>query len=196
VTLSHAKVAEILRTRFLCGWKDISNERHAGRSNDHEPGARAADVNNGSGFHNVQIFVMTPDVRVVHCLPGHWKPETLLKELEFSLTLVDLWKDASLQIRDKAERFTEAHLAHMQEHSEKEIQQSALPAFDERIERGKENTDTRRPSGQVKMADQIVHERMAERPFMAYREFDTAVFADVGERFYDAHTDGCKHRKR
>lgn len=193
MTLADKDVAQALREKFVCGWKNIKDEEHAGRSNDHAPSSKAADVNNGSGFHNVQIFVLTPDGRVLHCLPGYWKPDVLLQELDFALTLIGLWQDEKLSLKEKAEKFTDAHLEHVRRHGDTVVRQSELPEFDRRSERVK-GTDSSRADGEVKKADQIVHERMAERPFVEFSKFDTAVFTDIGQKFYDAHTDGCSHR--
>jgi hypothetical protein len=190
VTLSDKRVQETLAKNFVCGWKNIKGEKFAGLSHDHPKDAKPAEVNNGSGFRNVQIFVTTPDGHVVHCLPGYWKPEVLLRELELAQTLAALWKDGSLSLKQKAERFTDAHLSHVKEHPDQVARQSALPHFDQSVEKVRKNPDTTRASGEVKMADQIVHEKMAERPFMASTEFDTAAFTNVGQGFYDAGSDG------
>jgi hypothetical protein len=178
----------MLRQNFVCGWQNIEGHRGAGRSNGHDPSNPASDVNNGAGFHNVQMLVLTPDGRVVHCLPGYWKAAPLIKELQFSLELVQLW-NSSRPLKDKVRQFQETHLEHMLKHSAKDIEESRLPNFDEHRERTR-GTDTTRSTGDVKKTDQIVHERMAERPFMPYEEFDLAAFTDVGQKFYDSHTDG------
>jgi hypothetical protein len=192
VTLSQPKVLALLKEKFHCGWRNIKGDPGVGESHDHAPSNRAANVNNGAGFHNVQVFVLTPDGRVVHCLPGFWKPEILCKELEFGIELVKIWRDGSLPLREKVRRFTDAHLAHLQKHASKDVKESELPHFDQWHETSKgSKTDTTRANGQVKKADQIVHERMAERPFVPFKEFDTAVYSDVGQKFYDAHCDGC-----
>lgn len=189
MTLSDKKVLQFLRDTFVCGWQNIKGSEQAGQSNEHAKGSKPANVNNGSGFHNVQMFVLTSDGRVVHCLPGFWKPDLLLKELEFALTLVKVWEDASLSPRKKSEKFIDAHLTHLQEHSIKQAKESELPSFDQWHETQKGRTDSVRSTGEVKKADQIVHERMADRPFVAFKDFDTAAYVDVGEKFYDAYTD-------
>lgn len=194
MSLSNKKVLDLLQTKFVCGWKNIKGLEGVGQSHEHAPACRAANVNNGSGFHNVQMFVLTPDGRVVHCLPGFWKPDALVKELEFALSLVKIWQDASLSMRQKAQKFSDAHLAHLQQHPDTVVRQSELPSFDQWHERRRQ-TDTTRSNGQCKKADQIVHERMAERPFVAFKDFDTAVYADVGQKFYDADCDGCMQNR-
>ena len=39
----------------------------------------------------------------------------------------------------------------------------------------------------VKTTDVIMHERMAQRPFVPYDKFDVAQYADYGKPFYDKH---------
>ena len=41
----------------------------------------------------------------------------------------------------------------------------------------------------VKSTDEIMHERMAKRPFMAYTAFDTGKFSEYGTHYYDKHED-------
>ena len=44
---------------------------------------------------------------------------------------------------------------------------------------------------EFKTTDQIVHERMAARPFVKYADFDVAAFSDYGRPKYDKKQDGC-----
>jgi hypothetical protein len=79
---------------------------------------------------------------------------------------------------------------------------SKLQGFDEKKERNKTESDFKVQPGQqptvtlanrrlkvsdMKTVDQVVHERMAQRPFVPYEEFDTAAFVDYGQLRYDKH---------
>ena len=60
----------------------------------------------------------------------------------------------------------------------------------------RDGTDFRRDAGfvtdQLKTTDQVVHERMAERPFLPFERFRIASFVDMGVKHYDDHHDGCR----
>ncbi len=43
------------------------------------------------------------------------------------------------------------------------------------------------PPKNVKTVDIVMHERMAQRPFLAYKEFDVPKFSDYGKNEYDKH---------
>lgn len=44
----------------------------------------------------------------------------------------------------------------------------------------------------LKTVDQVIHERMAKRPFVRRKDFDVASLIDMGIRHYDAYNDGCR----
>lgn len=48
----------------------------------------------------------------------------------------------------------------------------------------------------VKSTDEIMHERMAKRAFVAYTSFDTGKFSDYGTHFYDKHEDALDDQGR
>jgi hypothetical protein len=41
--------------------------------------------------------------------------------------------------------------------------------------------------GDLKSVDQVVHERMAQRPFVPYEDFAVEKFSDYGKMGYDKH---------
>jgi hypothetical protein len=43
------------------------------------------------------------------------------------------------------------------------------------------------PPKNVKTVDMVMHERMAQRPFLTYKEFDVPQFAMYGKNEYDKH---------
>jgi len=49
---------------------------------------------------------------------------------------------------------------------------------------------------ELKTIDQVVHERMALRPFLDYERFDTAMFVDYGIMKYDKHENDPDRRRR
>lgn len=48
----------------------------------------------------------------------------------------------------------------------------------------------------VKTTDEIMHDRMSKRPFVAYSSFDTGKFSDYGTHFYDKHEDALDENGR
>jgi hypothetical protein len=45
------------------------------------------------------------------------------------------------------------------------------------------------PMNAFKTTDELMHERMAKRPFVAYDSFDVASYVDYGLQKYDKHED-------
>lgn len=197
MTLSDKKVTTLLKNSFECGWTDITGKAtYAGTSGTHKPTFRAVSTTNCAGHHNVQMFFMTPSGRVVHCLPGYWNPKAFLKEAKLALALGKILDDPKLSIVEKNKRFLNQHLSHALEHDAKTRENSGLQGFD----RSRMSTDKsgfkREKKGflsefRLKTTDQVVHERMAERPFLTFKAFDTAAFVNMGVKSFDSHNDGC-----
>ncbi|MEZ6186192.1 MAG: hypothetical protein R3F62_14430 [Planctomycetota bacterium] len=200
MSLSHPKVLATLRRHFVCGWTDISGAvDYAGTSNTHGVDFPAAQTTNCAGHHNVQLFVLTPDARVLHVLPGFWAPEPLLEELALARTLGRIWADPRRSVVEKNQAFLDLQLEHALAHSAETRARSALQGFDRWEAVREEGSDFRRDPGflgddvglLVKSADQVVHERVAALPFMPFGELDVAALVDMGKKAFDAHTDGC-----
>jgi hypothetical protein len=202
VTLSHDALIRTLNSKFVCGFKNIKDEPYCDKSGKHDPNTPAVVTTNGAGLHNVQIFVLNSDGIVLHCLPGFWTPGDLLYELQFAQSLDRIWKDPLLSQEVKDKRFKEANLKHARAHPLDMRTRSHLQGFDEKKERKKAESDFKVQAGQqpavlvtkrglklsdMKTVDQVVHERMAQRPFVPYEEFDVAVFVDYGQLRYDKH---------
>ncbi len=211
MTLSNEAVLSQLGAGFVCGQKNILGESYAGVSGAHELDDPAYWTTNGAGPHNMQIFFLSSDGTVLHCLPGFWAPEDLLHEAELARQLDGVWKDASLTRAEKDARFRAAHLAHLREHSAALRSRSRLQGFDAKHEEKLAHSDFRfaegdfRPSAtaangkrkkkgpELKTTDQVMHERMATRPFVAYESFDVAAFSEYGKIRYDkAKFDGSE----
>lgn len=191
--------------------KDISNESYAGVSGRHDNFGNAVHTTNGAGPHNIQIFILAADGTVLHCLPGYWNSSDLVYELSFASKLNDVWKDTKLSRTQKEEMFRNLHMRHVSEHPPQMAKRSRMQGFDQEYEARNRPTssDTIRDRGTVvasiksgmkpppyafKTTDQIMHERMARRPFLTYERFDVAAYADYGRPLYDKHEDAMDHR--
>jgi len=195
VSLSTEPTLNLLKNDFVCGFKDISHKSWAGASGKHEPGETAVDTTNGAGPHNLQLFVLTPDGIVLHCLPGYWHSGDLASELQFAEKLNSVWNDPKLSKEEKDKVFTQMQLRQISLEPPGMAKRSHLQGFDLKEEAKK------RPHGgffwnasvgdtdpkNVKTVDIVMHERMAARPFLAYKEFDVPNFTDYGKNEYDKH---------
>ncbi len=182
----------MLKTKFLCGWKDISGARYAGTSTRHQTGAPAQLVNTCSGHKNVQMFFMTSDGTLLHCVPGFWQPKNWLMEAKLALSLNKLYHNKRLSIVQRNDAFLKAHLSHHRDaHTSGLRYGSQLQGFDVSKERHNPNSDFNRTSGplkgSMKTVDQVVHERLAARPFMTFETFDIAAFVEFGNSDYRYH---------
>lgn len=200
----------------MCGYRDISSEPYSGNSGAHAVNGQAVDTTNGAGPHNIQLFVLDPDGTVLHCLPGYWNPNDLSAELKLAQRIGAIWQDKSMSVQQKKSQFSRMQLDHFRSHSKETIARSQMQGFDKHAElaRGKnadtvrlastaaacsdgscENEGTRKGEEHdkeelvVKSTDEIMHERMAKRAFMAYTAFDTGKFSEYGTHFYDKHED-------
>jgi hypothetical protein len=188
-------VLRLLRSKFVCGWRNIEGqEPYAGTSNDHAPSNPAVTTTNGAGHHNIQMIFYARDGVVLHCLPGYWDGDALAGEMDLALALDAIHADASLTPREKNEKFIEAQLGHVALHRRAgTMARSRLQSFDAWQEQRRPGTDFTRAAGgsDLKTVDQVVHERMAARPFLRREDFDLAAYIEMGIRQYDAHNDGC-----
>jgi hypothetical protein len=191
VSLSTRKVFKALSNDFECGWRNIRDEPYAGTSSTHKRTVQAVSTTNCAGHHNVQMFFMTPRGRVLHCLPGFWGPEALLKEIQLAKDLFKIYRNEKLSRVEKNSRFLDRHLEHALAHDAKTQRASHLQGFDVHAMRKRKGSDFRRGKHGMKGTDQVVHERMAERPFVSFKSFDIAAFVDMGLKAFDSHSDGC-----
>ena len=134
---------------------------------------------------------------MLHCLPGYWAPQDLLVETRLALNLNNLWQTKRLAEDEKKRRFTQAQLAFLRQLPADMVARSHLQGFDAKHELAKPNSDFRYKAGDyhppvhmakhdnLKTTDQVVHERMAQRPFLTYEEFDVENFSNYGKNRYD-----------
>jgi hypothetical protein len=214
VTLSNDILLNILKNQFVCGFKNITGEPYAGKSGKHDPDSPAVLTTNGAGPHNVQIFMLSFDGTVLHCLPGYWTPEDLIHEMQFAMNMNRIWKNDSLPLEKKQKLFQQANLQDIRLHSLAMRQRSHLQSFDAKEERQKADSDFKYKPGDyhpplyvvgkhkmvkqsdLKIVDQVVHERMAQRPFITYENFDVEKFSDYGKLRYDKHEASDLRKKK
>lgn len=201
MSLSKEPTFSLLRNHFVCGYRDISNEPYAGNSGVHATNGNAIETTNGAGPHNIQMFVMAADGTVLHCMPGYWNPSDLAGELQLAERIGAVWQDRSMTVEQKKAQFARMQMDHFKQHPKELVARSHMQSFDRKHELERKGyTDTIRMSAShvswqeggddlVKTTDEIMHERMSQRPFVAYSSFDTGKFADYGTHFYDKHED-------
>ena len=201
MSLSQDPAFSILKEQFVCGYHDISHEKYAGASGKHLPDQNAVDTTNGAGPHNIQMFVLAPDGTVLTCLPGYWHSQDLADELAFAATLQQVWANPEMSLDQKKAEFQRLQLARIQEEAPGEAKRSHMQGFDIQYEAQKklaytdvfynprmvDPTGKHIPPNLVKTTDVIMHERMAARPFVPYKKFDVAAYADYGKPVYDKH---------
>lgn len=206
MSLSQDPAYSVLKNELVCGYRDISKESYAGFSGAHRPDGNAIKTTNGAGPHNLQTFILASDGTVLHCLPGYWNPQDLVREIEFAGRLHDLWTNPSLSRTAKDQAFRSMQLAHVHEHPQAMVRRSNMQGFDKKYEAKHRlhTSDTvnnvqlaslalqkgqKIPAGAFKTTDVILHERMAARPFLPFNQFDVAHFVDYGRPKYDKNED-------
>jgi hypothetical protein len=207
VSLSQEPAFSALRNNFICGVRDISHEPYAGISGLHEKTGKAVNTTNGAGPHNLQLFMLSADGTVLECLPGYWNSRDLVTEMQFAYELNQVWRDPKLSLGQKDELFRKMQLGHVQNHSPAMVHRSRMQGFDQKYEAVHRlhrsdaiahpemiNASMLEPGGKLpqmafKTTDELMHERMSQRPFVAFSQFDTAAYVDYGKPKYDKHED-------
>lgn len=189
VTLSDKKVEKLLDKYFVRGWMNIEGKRsYAGNSNKHLPTFAARTVSNGSGHHNVQMFFLTSDGKVLNALPGFWNPPHFLKEAELAVKLGQVYFARGLSVVDRNEKYLDMHLEQAYTNTKAMHKSSKLQGFDYSNIAKRKDSDFHRNKGFVtgvlKTTDQVMHERLAQQPFASFASFDVAKFIDMGIKRY------------
>lgn len=200
MSLSREPTLTWLRNRFVCGFRDITGEPFAGVSGHHGPEEAAIIPRNGAGPHNLQMFVLEPDGTVLHCVTGYWNSNDLAVEFMLAEQLDQVYRNRALTPKQKTDSFRQMQMAHVAQHPVDMVARSLMNRFDMRYEakyRGMAS-DTLRPGVTIvdgtldpnwfRTTDQLIHIRMAARPFVPYASFDTDAFCDYGAPFYDIDT--------
>lgn len=206
MSLSQEPAFSTIKNYFVCGYTDITDKEYSGVSGRHEKFGNAISTTNGAGPRNLQMFMMSSDGTVLHCLPGYWDPRDLVTEARFAWQLNEVWKDKSLSKSQKDQMFKSLQLAHIDQHSPQMTRRSHMQGFDQDYEAQHRlhTSDTIRDPNLVlasmqktgkparnafKTTDVLMHERMAKRPFIAFDKFDTEKYSDYGLTKYDKHED-------
>jgi hypothetical protein len=195
VSLSLDPTFSILKDHFVVGWKNIAREDYVGSSHGYECNQPAVGTTNGAGPRNMQMFMLSPDGVVLHCLPGFWHPEDLAHELQMGRTLHRLWKDKR-STKAKRDMFKRIQMRTMRNLPKSMVSRSSWQGFDAANERDRlkklktgQTRDTfiykdGKPT-RIKPLTTVVHERMLKQPFVKFSRFDTEAFIDYGRNYYD-----------
>jgi hypothetical protein len=203
VSLSQEPAFSSLKDNFVCGVHDISNEPYCGVSGAHDITGNAITTTNGAGPHNIQMFILSADGTVLHCLPGYWNPADLVSEMQLAADLNKVWQNPSMSRAQKNQLFRQMQLAHIEQHSPGMVRRSRMQGFDQKYEATHRLTTSdcivnaslidptakKMPQEAFKTTDEIMHERMAQRPFEQFVQFDVAQYVDYGRPKYDKHED-------
>lgn len=189
MTLSHEEVQKRLNQSFVSGWTNIKGETaYAGNSNTHLPTYPAIEVSNCAGHHNVQMFFMTSEGRVLHCLPGYWNPRHFMEEMELAVSLGSLYYRRDLSAAERNQKYLDLHLNHALDHSEALRRASYHQGFDRMDLEKRQESDFHRKEGFIavglKTPDQVLHERLAERPYAPFESLDVKHVIDMGLKRY------------
>ena len=76
MSLPKEPVFSKLQSDFVVGWRNIIAADSVGESFGYTCDQPAVGTTNGAGPHNVQLFVLSPDLTVLHALPGFWHQTT------------------------------------------------------------------------------------------------------------------------
>ena len=186
MSLSEEPTFSALQSKFVCGWRDIKDEPWCGVSGRYDPDNGAAWTTNGAGPHNIQLFMLSADGVVLHCLPGYWETHDLAGEIKLAEDLNKVWTNGSLSREEKDRRFREMHLKHLKDHPAEMVARSQLQGFDKKFEEKRREVSTCfTKEGEIKTTDRIMHERMAARPFVTFEQFDVQKYTDYGRQKYD-----------
>lgn len=189
MTLADERVEERLTRNFISGMQNIAKKKsYAGKSNRHLPTYDAMWINNCAGNHNIQMFFLTSDGRLLHALPGYWGPSHFLEELDLAVELGRLYYARELSAAERNAKYLDMHLAHAYSHAASMVHDSGLQGFDRKHLEERKESDFQRTEGfltaGLKTPDQVLHERLAEVPFRKFESFDVAKFIDMGVKTY------------
>ena len=173
-----------LKSDWIVGWKNIITQKYVGESHGYTCEQTAVGTTNGAGPRNIQLFMLSPDGVVLHCMPGFWHPDDLARELKLGQRLLKVWQDSTHTLAEKKALFTKMQLAELASHSPETNARSRWQGFDaknelKRTQKGiKRDTMVLDASGQpvlnrkgkpqMKGTDVLVHERMAQRAFLGF----------------------------
>lgn len=152
------------------------------------------------------MFMLSADGTVLTCLQGYWNSKDLVSEMGLANDLNQVWLNPNLSRQQKDQMFRQMHMAHAANHSLATRNRSKLQGFDAKYEAKHRlyNSDAilnpqlaaqanikgaKVPFEAFQTTDQLMHIRMAQRPFERYTQFDVAHYVDYGRQKYDKHED-------
>lgn len=197
LTLCNDLVLAELRDQFVLGYGDLERAPHVGLSGGYRRDQSVLGATNGAGGRNVQLFCLAADGTVVHALPGFWHAIDLLPELQLARQLHDLWLGADHTLAQKVAMAQTLHRGYVKKLGAGTMLRSRWRAEDLSAEQARgpaRDTIARDEKGQpVKGAGgfvlvptvQVVHERLAAKPFVKFGDFDVEAFVDYGVPLHD-----------
>ncbi|MBL8900618.1 MAG: hypothetical protein JNM84_23505 [Planctomycetes bacterium] len=199
MTLPQPEIHSLLKDQFVVGWRNIEREPWCGLSHGYSSRQTAIGTTNGAGGRNVQLFVLAPDLTVLHVLAGFWHPDDLRAELSLAQRLFALHRDATRTREEKWRMARAFHDQAIQQVSAATLARSDWQSFDRSHEIWRaqaEPRDTVRyvngapavdAEGAVALKSLFVlqHERAKTQLFLPYARFDVERFVDYGLEHYD-----------
>lgn len=199
MTLPEPELQALLADAFVVGWRNIEREPWCGLSHGYSSRQTALGTTNGAGGRNLQLFVLAPDLTVLHALAGFWHPADLRSELTFAQRLFALYRDETRTPEEKWRMARAFHDQAIQHASPETLARSDWQSFDRSRETWRaqeEPRDTVRyvngkpavdANGQIALKPLFVlqHERMKAQLFQPYARFDVERFVDYGLKHYD-----------
>ena len=136
---------------------------------------------------------------MLHALPGFWHPEDLARELQLAKAIWRLWSDKGRTKEEKVSMYQRLQLTELRYHPPATYARSDYQEFDKHHARHAHNKDgdtfersadgmrklTPRGAPVLKPLNVLVHQRMAARPFLQFKDFDVDRFIDYGRSYYD-----------
>jgi len=129
---------------------------------------------------------------VIHALPGFWHAQDLLPELRLALEVHKLYVDETMSPASKLAMFAALHRAHVRRYGDAAKERGDWQGFDGQFELARAAKETRdtvvadaEGKQHLKAIPDLVHERMAARPFKKLSEFGMEAFVDYGRPYYD-----------
>ena len=201
MSLPDQRVFPLLQDQFVLGWKNIKRETFVGDSSGYSARHSCVGTTNGAGSRNLQLFILSDDLVVMHAITGFWHPADLAHQLRFGQVAWRLYQDASRSMAQKCRMYRLLLTSDLRSQSPEMYARSDWQRFDARREGAEIAQDVVRDTfeqdshGQIKRTitgaavlkplNVLMHERMAARPFVALEDFDTEAFVDNGRRLYD-----------
>ncbi|MFK7739905.1 MAG: hypothetical protein AB8H80_06240 [Planctomycetota bacterium] len=192
MTLPNEDVRAFLQDHFVLAYKNIEKEKHVGVSHGYKCTQDAVGTTNGAGGRNVQFFVLAADTTVLHCMPGFWHAEDLIKELQLALEVDRLYRTQSMSADRKGEMYELLHGTHLRRHGPEMDKRGYWQSFDQSYEMQRaqrEIRDTVATDSEGKRSMRplvtVLHNRMVSRRFQKFEDFDIESFVDYGRPFYD-----------